>query len=410
MNFYWPGIGFNNIIAYLAIILLPYDSLTYLLGFDANSTSQTFPIVCLVSLIYVPLLCLKRFNLSSGHNFLLIPAFLFLYFCQITFANIIIENIVNVEYINTNLRMASSIRQGASFFLGVMIFYTFYDIFKRFEINKVQLLLIVATIPTLLLCWHQIFMGEFRVQGFSTEPSHLADYIVWIFLPACFIADLKKRLRFSLYLIGFGFLILTFSITGYLKLLSIVFFYFMLNKKISKKSVAILVILFLLGVFIIFNSGDNYVSIMINTIINAYNGDGDILAIASITDRFFGFIGPFGLIDSPGGLFGYGFGADSVYFSSMFSPQIVDVILATKGDLPSLSSLQGKIFLYGGIFGYVIYLLFWYKSWRSACKNNLARAIIPAIFFSSFFSLGPFFLPYTWYWLALSQCKFNDSK
>lgn len=404
MSLNWKNISMKAIIAYLVLLSLPYDSLTSLLGFNPNSTSQTFPIVCLVSLIYTPFLFFQRFHRSSGNNFLLIPQFLFLYLCLITFANIIVEGFINIENININYRINSSIRQGASFILGVSVFYTFLDIFKSIKFNRVELIIIIATIPTLLLCSYQFFIGEFRIQGFSTEPSHLADYLVWIFLPTCFTANLKKRLKLILYIIGLVFLFLTFSTTGYLKLLSIIFFYSILNNKLSiKQLLYILTFISLLIAFLIFFAGDNYVLIMVNMILKAYNGDGDILAIASITDRFFGFIGPFNLMDSFGGLMGYGFGADSVYFSSMFSPDVADVILLTKGDLPALSSLQGKMLLYGGVFGYFYYLLFWYKSWKSSGKNNLARVIIPAIFFSSLFSLAPFFLPYVWYWLAQSR-------
>jgi hypothetical protein len=404
MSLNWKTISLKAIVAYLALLFLPYDSLTSLLGLNPNSTSQTFPIVCLISLIYVPFLFSQRFHPSSGHNFLLIPLFLFLYLCSITLVNATVEGFIHIENINIDYRIKSSIRQGASFILGVSVFYTFLDIFKNIKYNKVELIIIIATIPTLLLCLYQVFIGEFRIQGFSTEPSHLADYLVWIFLPTCFTANLNKRLKIILYIIGLTLLFLTFSTTGYLKLLSIIFFYYILNNKASiKQLLYILTFISLFIAFFIFTAGDNYVSIMVNMILKSYNGEGDILAIASITDRFFGFIGPFNLLGSFGGLMGYGFGADSVYFSSMFSPEVADVILLTKGDTPALSSLQGKMLLYGGVFGYFYYLLFWYKSWKSSDKNNLARVIIPAIFFSSLFSLAPFFLPYVWYWLAQSR-------
>lgn len=410
MNLNLKGGGLESFIACLLIISLPYDSLTYLLGFDPNSTSQTFPIVCLVSVIYIFILLFKRLHSSLNCNFILIPIYLFVYLCLITFINITVEDYINIEGINKNFRIDSSVRQGASFFLGMVIFYSFYNIFKRVDSNKVQVLIIIGTIPTLLMCFYQILFGDFRLQGFSSEPSHLADFLVWIFLPACFMANLNKKIKFFLCITGLFFLALTFSITGYLKLLSIVFFYFVFFKKFNLKFILISLIIFLFSVFIVLNSGDNYAKIMLNSIIDTYDGNGDLLAIASITDRFFGLIGPLNLIDSIGGILGYGFGADSVYFSNMFNPEVASVILATKGNLPSLSSLQGKMFLYGGVFGYLIYLLFWYKSWRSGSQTNLARAIIPAIFFSSLFSLGPFFLPYTWYWLAQSEQITGDSR
>ena len=171
-----------NIIALIILIALPYDSLTYLLGLDSNSISQTLPFVALVSPIYLFIIFLKRINFSFKLNISLMPIIILAYLIIVTIVNVVIENNIKLDSINSNLRINSSFKQFVSFFLGIIIFYAFNDIFKRLKNNSTQILIILATIPTLLLCFYQLYSGLYRIQGFSSEPSHLADYLVWIFI------------------------------------------------------------------------------------------------------------------------------------------------------------------------------------------------------------------------------------
>ncbi|GAC1608728.1 MAG: hypothetical protein NVS3B3_13850 [Aquirhabdus sp.] len=125
-----------------------------------------------------------------------------------------------------------------------------------------------------------------------------------------------------------------------------------------------------------------------------------MLVGGSFIDRFFGFIGPFSLLNQLHTWLGFGLGADSVYFDRLFSPETAEAIRAVKGGIVSISSLQGKMLLYGGVWGYGIYLWAWVIAWRAAPKGQAAKLMIPALFLSSMFSLAPLFLPYVWLWLA----------
>jgi hypothetical protein len=80
-----------------------------------------------------------------------------------------------------------------------------------------------------------------------------------------------------------------------------------------------------------------------------------------------------------------------------------------KGNIVGIASLQGKVLLYGGVVGYSVYLLTWWRAWRAAPPRHEARFVLPTIFASAFFSLGPFFMPYTWLWLAIATTALDPS-
>ena len=92
-----------------------------------------------------------------------------------------------------------------------------------------------------------------------------------------------------------------------------------------------------------------------------------------------------------------------MYFPLLFTPDIAEIILSVKADIPALTSMQGKLLMYGGIIGYSFFLCAWVIAFRAAPKGHAARFMIPAIFAGSLFSMGPLFLPYIWLWLAIAS-------
>jgi hypothetical protein len=128
--------------------------------------------------------------------------------------------------------------------------------------------------------------------------------------------------------------------------------------------------------------------------------DSGTLIGGSFIDRFFGFVGPLRMLGHLHGWFGLGLGGDTVYFDQLFDPATAEAIRTEKNAIASISSLQGKMLLYGGIFGYLFYFSAWWSSWCSVPKTHPARFLIPTVFAASLFSLGPLFLPYVWLWFA----------
>jgi hypothetical protein len=132
------------------------------------------------------------------------------------------------------------------------------------------------------------------------------------------------------------------------------------------------------------------------------------LGTGSFIDRFFGFAGPLSQLSGFHGWFGYGFGGDTVYFDRLFDEETAAAIREVKGEILSISSLQGKMLMYGGVAGYVLYLYAWKRSLFQVPRAHIARVMIPTIFASSLFSLGPLFLPYVWFWLSIGACASED--
>jgi hypothetical protein len=251
----------------------------------------------------------------------------------------------------------------------------------------------------LWLAMLQIALRKDRVEGLSAEPSQFADFLVYAALPACLLASAKIFARVRNGFIGAVALLGTFSTTGYIKCFAIAISHFSANGKWLRGFMIILLMVFLVAIFFILFP-DNYAVSIVLFIWNSYSTTGTLVT-ASLIDRFFGFVGPLSLLGAPHSWLGYGLGGDSVYFDRMFSQEIADVIRAAKGNIVAISSLQGKMLMYGGVLGYAAYLMAWGVAWRGAGKANIARVVLPGIFIASIFSLGPIFLPYVWLWLAI---------
>jgi hypothetical protein len=190
------------------------------------------------------------------------------------------------------------------------------------------------------------------------------------------------------------------SSTSYMKALCLGLI-FSVARGVFFKGLFVIVISMLLGFFVLNLEPNNYV---FNNLIDLYNVvlDGATLTSVSLVDRFFGLIGPLGMLNQVHAWLGYGLGGDSVYFMQMFSGDVLDLMLEQRGEVPQISPLQGKMLMYGGVWGYIIYLSIWVVAWKQAPKGHIARTMLPALFLGSLFSMGPFFLPYIWLWLAIS--------
>lgn len=395
-----------DLLAKLPWLVLPYDSLTYLLGVDLATTSQTLP---LTALLAIPYLVIRGFNLRSNRSSLIVFYFLliaFLVMFTVTTVNTVFES-VDSGLLNLDARLITWPRQAISMLLGISSFLMFQDAILRTSIPGSARVILWGCIPSLLLGATQIVFGADRVQGFSSEPSHMADMLVFAFLPACAVADAPVRLRRLLALLGIALLMATFSTTGFLKALFVVLFYFYLQGQLGRGLLWAIVLAVITFVILSFFP-DNYVFTMFRFIFDIYEQTGQLLGVGSFVDRFFGFIGPLSQLGGLHGWLGYGFGGDTVYFDKLFDADTANAIREVKGEIVGISSLQGKILMYGGVAGYLIYLFAWKLSLAHVPRSHVARVMIPAVFVSSLFSLGPLFLPYVWLWLAIGACGSTD--
>ncbi|MDE2367973.1 MAG: hypothetical protein KGN16_03295 [Burkholderiales bacterium] len=379
-------------------LLLPFDSLTHLLGIGEETGAQTFPATAALSLVYLVLRGGDlRFSDISRKVFLYLAAVLAI-MVALTAGHLALESAVST-HLTEDLRVPTMLRQGTSFVLGLSSFLMFQDALLRVGHRAAFRWMAVGFIPSFVAAPFQAFSGVFRVQGFSSEPSQFADALVFTFLPACFGAMLGRYQRRSLVALGVVTLLSTFSSTGIMKLGLVIACYYVGTGRALRGLLMLLGGLALL-VGLLSLWPENYIYSTFSVLFYDWETSAAMLSI-TIVDRYMGLFGPLGMLNEPRAWLGLGLGADSVYFYQMFTPLIADAIRGVKWVLPSISSLQGKMLMYAGVGGYALYLMAWITAWRAAPRGHLARHLIPAIFLGSLFSLAPFFIPYAWLWLAL---------
>jgi hypothetical protein len=384
-------------LAALPFLLIPYESITYLLGLDAGETSQSLPATALFSLAYI---LLRRGRLQFSHagaRVLRYLCYAALCIVAVTMANVIAESF-DISGIDESLRMSTAFRQAVSLFLGISSFVMFQDALMRIGWRSACSWMILGGLPSFALCGVQMAQGNSRVQGFSSEPSLLGDMLVFAYLPACAFANLKLRNRVLLISAGAVTLFASFSGTGILKAAFAAFSYSVVKGKTIIGLIFVVCALVLTyGVLLLYP--DNYIFMLVN-LFQSYLDTGTLIG-GSFIDRFFGFFGPVSTLSQPHGWLGFGFGGDTVYFDRIFDAQTAAGIRETKNGVASISSLQAKVLLYGGMLGYGYFLAAWWTAWHATPKSHPARFMIPTAFAASVFSLGPFFLPYIWLWLAI---------
>ncbi len=396
----------GDLLAWLPWLCLPYDSLTHLLGVG-STTSQTLP---LTALLATPYLILRGRNLRSTRSSLIVFNLLLAAFMAM-FAVTAVNALIEVAAVwradaDVDSRMVTWPRQSISMLLGLSSYLMFQDAILRLGSPGAARGFLWGSAPSVMLGAIQIFGGDYRIQGFSSEPSHMADMLIFAFLPACAVADVSVKMRRLLALAGIALLIATFSTTGYLKALGAATIYFYLRGKLGRGGIWLLS-LFVLGYIALNAFPDNYVFTIVGAVFTIYEQTGQ-LGTGSFIDRFFGFVGPLSQLNGLHGWFGYGFGGDTVYFNRLFDEETAAAIREVKGEISSISSLQGKMLMYGGVVGYALYLYAWKRSLFKVPQAHIARVITPTIFVSSLFSLGPLFLPYVWLWLAIGACASTD--
>lgn len=381
-------------------LFLPYDSLTHLLGVGQETGAQTFPATAAFSLLYLVLRGGDlRFSAASRRVFLCLAGVLAI-MVALTAGHLAIESSVSTHLLE-NLRVPTMLRQGASFVLGLSSFLMFQDALLRVGHRAAFRWTVLGFMPSFLVMPFQAFTGVFRVQGFSSEPSQLADALVFAFLPACFGALLGSRRRRGLAALGTVALLSTFSSTGIMKLGLVIACYYVGTGRALRGFVLLCIgLVIIIGLLSLWP--DNYVYQTFAILYYGWVTSADLLTITFV-DRYMGLIGPLSMLNEPRAWLGLGFGADSVYFYQMFPPLIADAIRAVKWVLPSITSLQGKMLMYSGVGGYALYITSWVQARRAAPANHIARYVIPAVFVGSLFSLAPFFMPYVWLWLALGS-------
>ena len=392
-------------------LVVSVDSLTYLYGVVAatgneDQISQTLPLTAVLSAPYLLMrltnLKLQRASFSVAAHI----AFAWLTMAIIALMHVGFGEVANYE-IDAALRWETGIRQGVSMLFGLSTLLMFQDSLNRIGRESAFKIALVGALPSLLASLYQIVTGAGRVTGLSSEPSHYADYLIYLIIPATYAALNSSGLRWAVLIGWSALLLLTFSTTGYLKALFGLIALNVKRRRATRGLIYASVLVSLLG-FYLYLFPDNYVVATFSYLSSQYNSTG-IVSGGTFVDRWYGFVGPLSNFSSLHGFLGYGFGGDTVYFDSIFDPEISRQIREVKGLYASLSSLQGKMLLYGGCLGYFLYIRGWKIAWNSIRNERSDRAsdyiaivMLPTVFVGSIFSLGATFMPYTWMWLAIA--------
>ena len=391
-------------LAALPWLALPYDSVAHLLGVD-SALVQTLPLTALLAPVYLVVRGRDwRVNRGALHIGAWLTAAVLVVFI-VTSLNIAYESMARIEG-DASARLGPAMRQAVSLMLGLASFWMFVDASQRLGLRSLLRWLAIGGLPTLLLAVVQAATGALRIQGFSSEPSHLADMLVLALIPAIVMAAPSGLLRLQYLVPTLGVLLLTFSTTGFLKFTAALGAVFVARGQ-TIRAVLALPVLAGLTFTVLSAFEDNYVFHTFNFMYTKYMETGELLG-ASFIDRFYGFAGPISMLDRLHTWLGYGLGSDTVYFYQLFDADTAEAIRDVKGDIATIASLQGKWMMYGGLAGFGLYTGAWVCAWRRAKQGHVARVMIPVTYFASLFSLAPLFLPFVWLWLALAAASVRD--
>lgn len=390
----------RDVLAVIPWLLLPYDSVTHLLGLSAGATSETLPATALFSVLYV-LARGKQLRVCSASN----AVFRLLMKCVtviviVTAVNFAIEQFGGFHPDFPSLRVVTAIRQGTSMMLGLTSFLMFQDGLLRLRLPECMSWVVVGMIPEFIMIGVQVAHHVYRVQGFSPEPADLGDLLVFAFLPACVISGFAMRDRIMGLFVGAGALFRAFSGTALIEGLFLTGTYVFVKRKFALGIV--LIVILSASAYVVFRSfPHNYVTVLVSFIVLSYKASGHLKS-GSLVDRLYGLLGPISLLRSPHAWLGYGFGGDDVYFYHLFPTRIARIVESSKSGYLSISSLQGKMLMYGGVLGFGYYIAAWRRAWLSGGRSVIVRVMLIGVLATSLFSLAPFFLPYVWLWLAVA--------
>jgi len=387
-----------NIVHSLPILLLFYDNFNFLFPINIIPI-QSLPLSSVYSVFYIILNFRSLKICSTSKKILNIYLIILIYMSLITLLNLIFTSNFSPIIENFSLRLISTIRQFLSLSLGISCFLMFQDIFLKIEIKYVFKLILFSFSLVLIICLIQFFYGKPRIMGFSSEPGLFADMLVFYLLPAIIFAIKNRFLKFISGSVFIFLLSLTSSFVGILKFTSV-----LIINSLSKRNNLILLIITPLILFLIFlQYVPKYLLTNIELLKIILDSNFEMLYLsASFTDKLFSFIGPITNLNSFNSIIGYGFGSDASHFYTIFPQDIALVISDTRGIL-GISSVHGKIILYGGLLSYSLFITSFIIVLKRPKLPILFKSIIFTILATSTISLTPFMLTYIWFWLALGS-------
>lgn len=364
-------------------LLLLFDNIQFM---GINVLTQTFPFILLPALLNVKIR-------GKVNVFLLAEFFLFVY-----------GLIISIIYMLSDAAYSQNgfIRQTISYALGLIIFSYFLRNKNFFNQKYLATNINLCVLLIMPLVLYQVFILGHRAQGFSNEPSHLGDVLVLVVFPFIFLSWTENKFNFPALLLCFIFLIMTFSMTSYLKFAIFIFVYLLMRNFLL--ICLFISTIYLFGYLILVSDADFYIIKMFHNDFNALITLQLASFSGSFVDRFILLLMLFDMQTDIRLLFGGGFGCELSCFFPLIDQDLASIIKSVKSDPPTLSPFYAKQIFYFGIVPVTIVAFLYFKRLIHLRKrgrvNNIEVSIFITVSVSALFSIGPFWLPYIWMWKA----------
>ncbi|MCT8872434.1 hypothetical protein [Shewanella xiamenensis] len=380
------------------LLLLPIESLFYYIGLPV----QSFWLLNFIALVMAPFLLPRVFRGKVGR---FVGAVLLGYFFLSLFSLLLQGIIKDIDPFN-GLRVQSIIRTTISLLLGYLTFLLFQYLFSRTSVEKIISLIFYSFIGVFVLSLVQVVLVGGRATGFIfTEPSHLAEYSVFIMMPlllfqVIYFNRLNLLSKVTALMVALVF-VLSLSGTGIIRLgclgLGVVLFS---NYRKYGIMLAIALSCFL-AYLMLFSAENNYAKLMILSAFNGINGAGE--QSASVIDRGVLFF-IFDYFLKPENWIGLGLAAESSEFAMFIPEDVLPVIQDVKQFNFSLSSVSAKMLVSTGVVGLFLYYFVFWRGVFTICNQQQSSKILKPIFFGmaayTLIGLPVFNDIYIWFWLA----------
>ncbi|MFY7651355.1 MAG: hypothetical protein ACOVQE_01575 [Chitinophagaceae bacterium] len=370
---------------------------------------QTTPPIYLFCIISIPFF-LRDTKFTPNLQLLLF----FLSYATLLSLGYFFFEIFNSSTAVTSLRIINFLRQFSSLLLGVLLFIVVRRVIENLGIETALRYVIMGIIPifaSFLILDLSNFIASpntYRSQGYFSEPSHLAEYIVQIIFGSIYIYTglpnhSKKITNYGLLFyafLGVLLILITSSGTGVIRIILLVLgiFLFETNKQLKRIILAVFLILSMLAALFFYFMQDVYLVNIVSSLPESRD------EISSFVDRYYSFVGPFSKSLQSKVLLGYGLGGDSIYFNEFYPNEFIEIVQSVKNGGFSLVSFWGKIYVFTGVIGMLIWGTIIYNAFKKARIYSFTlkiRAIIFSIFIYGFIGGGAFLFVHTWFWLAV---------
>ena len=393
------------------LLLLSFESLPFL-----GAIAKTTPLVYFFVLLFLPFYTrpLKLTPILKG-------LILYLFFATVVTVIYFIVELFKGDSEVLTLRALNFLRQFSAYSLGLMLFIILRKIFLKLDYEIVLRYCIYAIIPISIFSFlidipfFIVDPNEYRIQSYFSEPSHLCEYLVQIIFASIYIylglpnRKLSKSKLALFFILGLILMALTSSTTGFIRffllLIGIILFE---NNKYLKIAFFFFMFFLCVGGFYYYTQiADTYLARVLTDLQDSKDD------IASFVDRFYSFIGPISHLFISKVSIGYGLGGDTIYYKEFYPNEFIEIVKLVKDGGFNIVSFWGKILVYTGFIGIIIWIVIIIKALR-IIKNeipfNKIAAVLFSIFIHGFIGSGAFLFVHTWFWLAFIDSIYIRNK